>query len=545
MTEVNKLIGVIDAGTNSVKFVIYNTPNFDEICSHEIHITQISEQPQHLEHDPIEILNAVRECASVVIHLLPNYGFTKQNIVCIGVTNQRETAVCWNKVTGEPLYNAIVWSDSRTSSTVDDFLAKLNVEKDHFREISGLPVSPLSTALKIRWMKKFVPAVRDACRSQVLLAGTIDSWLVWNLIRGLHVTDCTNASRTLLMNLNTLQWDPVLTRAFSIDESILPEIRSSSEIIGKINDGSELDGIVISAIIGNQQASLLGQLCLKVGQAKNTYRSGCFLLCNIGNKPVYSSHGLVTTVAYKFGNTPPVYALEGNIAIAGAAIKWLKTNLGLLENASDSEKLANLVTTTGDVYFVPAFKGLFAPYWQKEARGIICGLTAYTNKNHIIRAGLETVCYQITDIIEAMKKDAGISLKKLHVDGKMANNNLLMQLQADISGITILRSRTNDTTSLGCAIAAARADGINLIDLRPENRINTVKIYHDTYLPSVTDENRHARINKWKMAVQRSYGWVTEKKKIPMTNERYAMLSSIPFTLYIASSFVLLAASKG
>lgn len=243
------------------------------------------------------------------------------------------------------------------------------MDKDHFREISGLPISSLASALKICWLKEFVPAVKSACREGKCLAGTIDSWIVWNLSRGLHVTDPTNASRTLLMNLHTLTWDSELTKAFSIDEEMLPEIRSSSEIFGKINDGSELDGIRISAIIGNQQASLLGQLCIKEGQAKSTYRSGCFLLCNIGSKPVYSSHGLVTTVGYKIGKNPPVYALEGNILVGGAALKWLKDNIGLLKDASDSEHLASLVSTTGDCYFVPAFRGLFAPYYQKEARG--------------------------------------------------------------------------------------------------------------------------------------------------------------------------------
>lgn len=253
--------------------------------------------------------------------------------------------------------------------SVDELLEKLAIGKDHFREISGLPISSTFSALKIRWMKKFVPAVREACREKRCLAGTIDSWIVWNLIRGLHVTDVTNASRTLLMNLATLSWDTQLTRAFSIDESILPEIRSSSEIFGKINDGSALNDLKISAIIGNQQASLLGQLCFKEGQAKATYRSGCFLLCNIGTKPVYSSHGLITTVAYKFGKNQPIYALEGNIAVGGAAIKWLKDNLGLLSDSADSERLASLVPTTGDCYFVPAFRGLFAPYYQSEARG--------------------------------------------------------------------------------------------------------------------------------------------------------------------------------
>ncbi|KAL7035453.1 hypothetical protein ACKWTF_008379 [Chironomus riparius] len=368
-TEQTKLIGVIDAGSNSVKFVIYQIPNFNQVCAHEIDIKQISPKEGFLEHDPEEIISAVRESAKVALHLLPNYGFTKDNIYTIGITNQRETTVLWNKKTGKPLYNAIVWKDTRTTSSVDEIMEKLSVDQDHFREISGLPISSFGSALKIRWLKRFVPQVRDACRDGLCLFGTVDTWIIWNLIRGLHITDCTNASRTLLMNLQTLNWDPQLCLAFSIDEKILPEIRSSSEVYGKINDNSDLDGLIISSIIGNQQASLVGQLCFKTGQAKSTYRSGCFLLCNIGNKPVFSHHGLVTTVAYKFGKNKPVYALEGNIAIAGTALKWIKDNLKLMKDTSESEILGSVVPTTGDCYFVPAFRGLFAPYYQKEARG--------------------------------------------------------------------------------------------------------------------------------------------------------------------------------
>lgn len=365
----SKLIGVIDAGTNKIKFVVYQIPNFEQICSHEIEIKQISTKDGWVEHDPVEIINAVRETAKVVIAILPNFGFSKKNIASIGVTNQRETIILWNKNTSKPLYNALVWSDNRTTKTVDEIMQKLNVDKDYFREISGLPISTFASALKIKWLKTNVPLVRDTMRDGNCLAGTVDTWIVWNLIRGLHVTDCTNASRTLLMNLNTLNWDHQLCLAFKIDERILPEIRSSSEIFGKINDDSDINGLVISAMIGNQQASLIGQLCFKPGQAKSTYRKGCFLLCNIGEKPVFSHHGLVTTVGYKFGKNKPVYALEGNIAVGGAALKWLKNNLGLLNEAAESEVLASTVPTTGDCYFVPAFRGLFAPYYQKEARG--------------------------------------------------------------------------------------------------------------------------------------------------------------------------------
>ncbi len=285
------------------------------------------------------------------------------------MTNQRETIILWNKKTSKPLYNALVWSDSRTVKSVDEIMAQLNVDKDHFRELSGLPISTFASALKIKWLKSNVASVRESMRDGSCLVGTVDSWIVWNLVRGLHVTDATNASRTLLMNLSTLNWDHQLCLAFKIDETLLPEIRRSSEIYGKVNDDSDLRGIPISSMIGNQQASLLGQLCFKPGQAKSTYRSGCFLLCNIGDNPVFSHHGLVTTVGYKFGKNKPIYALEGNIAIGGAALKWLKDNLGLMNDAAESEQLASSVPTTGDCYFVPAFRGLFAPYYQKEARG--------------------------------------------------------------------------------------------------------------------------------------------------------------------------------
>ncbi|KMQ94260.1 glycerol kinase 3 [Lasius niger] len=350
-------------------------------------------------------------------------------IVTVGITNQRETTVVWDANTGEPLYNAIVWSDIRTDSIVDQIIAKFpDQSKNHLKPLCGLPVSPYFSALKIRWLKD---------------------------------------------NL--------------------------------------------SVILGNQQSALVGQNCLKKGQAKNTYRSGCFLLCNTGHTRVYSSHGLVTTVAYQLGpKSPPVYALEGSVAVAGAAIKWLRDNLKLIKDVHESEHLAQSVFSTGDVYFVPAFTGLYAPYWRKDARGIICGLTAFTTKQHIIRASLEAVCFQTRDILEAMHKDCGFPLTKLNTDGKMSTNNLLMQLQADLCGTPVFRSTMPDMTALGVAMAAGHAEGIDVWNLEGEE-VETVPT--DTFLPTTTPEERDARYKKWKMAVERSLGWATVKKSDQMTGK--------------------------
>lgn len=542
------LIGVIDAGSRTVEFVVFRSQHTDELVSHEVDVQQHIPQEGWLEQDPKEILLAVSECINAVAKELPSKGYQLSDIVTIGITNQRETTIVWDKTTGEPLYNAIAWNDIRTEITVDKILAKLpDNNKNHFKPICGLPISPYFSALKLKWLKDSVKLVRKAYREKRLMFGTVDTWIIWNLTGGvnggLHITDVTNASRTLLMNIETLHWDPLLCRTFSVTEDILPEIKSSSEIYGTINCGSCLDGLPISGILGNQQSALVGQRCLKPGQAKNTYRSGCFLIYNTGASKVQSSHGLVTTVAYQFGNdTPPVYALEGSVAVAGAAMKWLRDNMGMVKDVvKDTEELALEVFSTGDVYFVPAFKGLFAPYWRMDARGIICGLTAFTTKGHIIRAALESICFQTRDILEAMHKDCGFPLSKLYVDGKMTQNNLLMQLQADISGIPVFRAQSQDITALGVAMAAGQAKGINVWDINAENH-ETVPI--DTFLPTTTDEERDARYTKWKMAVQRSLGWATTKKSVAMTDERYRLLSSIPASLYIIISFGMLALSE-
>ncbi|XP_058825346.1 glycerol kinase [Topomyia yanbarensis] len=550
-TERSRLVGVIDEGTSIARFAIFRLPDFKELCSHELSITQIVPHEGWAEQNPVEILEAVRLCAVEACHKLEQLGYQIRDIASIGITNQRETTVVWDKHTGEPLYNAIVWDDIRTNSTVDKVLARLPEQNhNHFRSISGLPISPYFSALKLNWLKENVHAVRRACREKRCYAGTIDTWLLWNLTGGkaggVFATDVTNASRTLLMNIETLHWDPLLIKTFSLHVDMLPEIRSSSEIYGKIKDGSVLDDIPISAILGNQQASLIGQRCIREGQAKNTYRKGCFLLYNTGTRCVHSTHGLVTTIAYKMGpNKPAVYALEGSVAVAGYAMKWLRDNMGLLKDIpTDSEQSAGSVASTGDVYFVPAFTGLYAPYWRKDARGIICGLTSFTTKHHIIRAALEAVCFQTRDIIEAMKKDCGINLTKLHADGIMTNNTLLMQLQADLSGIPVLKTEVVDPAALGTAMAAAQAKGIDLYNMEPENRDHQLQITHETFLPTTTEEERNARYTKWKMAVQRSLGWSVTKKSEAMTDERYSLLASIPASLFLLSSFMMLVFSQ-
>ncbi|KAJ0170555.1 hypothetical protein K1T71_013926 [Dendrolimus kikuchii] len=540
------LVGVIDDGTKTVRFVIYEAERSEELAAYQLDKTEVQPQEGWSEQDPLEIMHNIKLCAENALGQLTDLGYSKEDVVTLGITNQRETTIAWDKFTGEPLHPAIAWNDIRTDSTVDAILAKVpDRNKNYLKNICGLPISPYFSALKMRWLKDNIKAVRRASRDRRLLFGTVDSWIVWNLTGGsqggLHITDVTNASRTLLMNLETLNWDPVLCRLFGIHRDSLPQIRSSSEVYGAVSDGSILDGISISGILGNQQSALVGQNCLSAGQAKNTYRSGCFLLYNTGTRRVQSTHGLITTVAYKMGpDAPPVYALEGSIAVAGGAMKFLRDNLKLIKDvAQDTEHIAGQVFSTGDVYFVPAFSGLYAPYWRKDARGIICGLTAFTTKNHIIRAALEAVCFQTRDILEAMNKDCGMPLSKLHVDGKMTSNDLLMQLQADLTGIPVLRAHSWDMSALGVAIVAGNSVGVWSCEKWKRHATAT-----DTFLPTTTDDDRDARYTKWKMAVQRALGWATSKKSIAMTEERYKLLASIPATIYLISSFAMLVVSN-
>ncbi|KAL3272652.1 hypothetical protein HHI36_014117 [Cryptolaemus montrouzieri] len=542
MSEKKRLIGAISAGTTTVKFCVFRSQETKVIAEHEVKISSHCPQEGWIEQDPLEIINAVKTCIQKVVEQL---GSESKKIIAVGVTNQRETTIVWDKLTGHAFYNAIVWSDIRTDSTVDIILSKVPDNNPHyFKQTCGLPISPYFSAFKLKWLLHYSKDIKSAVRHGRCLFGTVDTWIIWNLTGGvhdgIHITDVTNASRTFLMNINTLNWDPMLLHLFNINESVLPEIKSSSEYYGNIHESCPLSGVPITGIVGNQQAALIGHNCLKEGEAKNTYRSGCFLLYNTGYSKVFSSHGLVTTVAYKFGRQPPVYALEGSVAVAGAAIKWLKNNMGFIKDVHDTESLAKEVFNTGDVYFVPAFKGLYAPYWRKEARGIICGLTAFSTKHHIVRAALEAVCFQTRDILEAMHQDCGIPLNKLMTDGKLSQNTLLMQLQADISGVPVFRSQNEDMAPLGAAIVAAQAEGIEAWDLYQEGR---EVVPNDTFLPTSTGDERDARYTKWKMAVQRSLGWAVSKRKT-MTEARYRLLGSIPGGLFLITSFALLLLSE-
>ena len=432
-------------------------------------------------------------------------GLRAQDLAAVGISNQRETTVLWDRKTGEPVANAIVWQDTRVEAQVAQF--ERETGSDFFRGRTGLPLSTYFSSLKVSWLLENVPALRSRAQAGDILFGNIDAFLVWNLTGGksggVHVTDVTNASRTQLMNLQTLDWDPKLLSAFNIPSGILPHIASSSEVYGEIKDGV-LKGVPLAGILGDQQAALVGQTCLATGEAKNTYGTGCFLLLNTGTKAVPSTHGLITTVAYKFGGAEAVYALEGSIAIAGALVQWLRDNLGLFASSAEIEKLAASVNDNGGVYFVPAFSGLYAPYWNGNARGVIAGLTQYANKGHIARAVLEATAFQTRDVVEAMEKDCGISMTSLRVDGGMVVDELLMQFQSDILDRKILRPRVNETTALGAAYAAGLAVGW----LRDLNDVRAAWTAERTWTPAMDSSLRNEKYRLWKKAVARAVDWL-------------------------------------
>lgn len=451
----------------------------------------------------MEILVVVTFCIEKAIEQLESKGGRREDIVAIGITNQRETTIVWNPDTGAPLYNAIIWSDIRTIPTVDQLLDKVpNKTKNvnYLKPLCGLPISTYFSAVKLRWLLDNSPEVKLAIRNdEKIMFGTVDTWLIWQLT-GVHVTDVSNASRTMLMNLDTCEWDPILKDFFEVPENvILPQIRSSSEVYGHMKKGV-LEGVPISGCLGDQQAALVGQYCLHKNQAKCTYGTGCFLLYCTGNTKVDSSYGLLSTVAYQLENQPPVYALEGSVAVAGSSLSWLKDNLEIFDSMNEIDALVKTVKDNGDVYFVPAFSGLFAPHWDSEARGIICGITEDTQKGHLVTAALESVCYQVREIIEAMNQECGAPLTTLKVDGGMTNNSTLMQWQADLSGIEIAKPVMVETTSLGAAMFAGNAIGKINLNSKGEQ---TAAMFH----PKISDDERERRFKKWKMAIERSLGW--------------------------------------
>ena len=485
-------IGAIDQGTTSTRFIVFDRTGRIVSVAQKEH-EQIYPQPGWVEHDAEEIWRRTQE---VVTSALANRGLHAADLAAVGITNQRETTVLWDRKTGEPVYNAVVWQDTRTASAVAEMAAEGG--SDRFRAQTGLPLATYFSGLKIRWILDHVPGLRARAEAGDICFGNIDTFLAWKLTGGLHVTDCTNASRTQLMNLTTLDWDACLLDTFRIPRACLPRIASSSELYGKINDGP-LAGVPIAGILGDQQAALVGQTCLQPGEAKNTYGTGCFLLLNTGTTPVPSRHGMLTTVGYRFGSEPAVYALEGSVAITGALVQWVRDNFGLIEKSSDIETLARTVEDNGGVYFVPAFSGLYAPYWKDSARGVIAGLTRYANKGHLARAVLEATAFQTREVVEAMEKDSGISLDVLRVDGGMVSNDLLMQFQADLLDRSVVRPHVQETTALGAAFAAGKAVGFFDKLTWAADR---------TWKPQMEGATRDKLYREWKKAVTRSFDWV-------------------------------------
>lgn len=494
-------IGAIDQGTTSTRFMVFDKAARIVAVAQKEH-EQIYPRPGWVEHDAREVMRRTEE---VIAEALEQRGLRSSDLAAIGITNQRETTVVWDRRSGEPIANAIVWQDTRVAEDVGQF-AK-NGGQDRFRAQTGLPLSTYFSSLKLRWLLNNVPGAKEKAAAGELLFGNIDTFLVWNLTGGprggVHVTDVTNASRTQLLNLKTLDWDEKLLEAFEIPRAMLPQVRSSSEVYGEATLPA-IAGVAIAGILGDQQAALVGQACFKPGEVKNTYGTGCFLLMNTGERAVPSNFGLLTTVAYKMGAAPACYALEGGVAISGALVQWVRDNLGMIEKSSDIETLARTVKDNGGVYFVPAFSGLYAPYWKENARGVIAGLTRYVNKGHLARAVLEATAFQTREVVEAMEKDSQISLSSLRVDGGMVVNELLMQFQADILNREVVRPVIQETTALGAAYAAGLA--VNFFSGMEELQANWA--VDRTWSPHFMEAEREDLYKQWKKAVTRSFDWV-------------------------------------
>ncbi|PVU91494.1 hypothetical protein BB559_004106 [Furculomyces boomerangus] len=490
-----KLVGSIDQGTSSSRFLVFDVHG-KIVASHQIEYQNGFPKPGWVEKCPNELLDSVTGSVNECVASLEKMGYSASDIVSVGITNQRETTVAWDSETGEPLTNAIIWSDTRTRDVVQRLTAK---DKDSkIQPICGLPLATYFSAVKMIWMLENIDAVKQARDRGTLRFGNIDAWLIYKLTEK-HITDVTNASRTMLMDLSTLKWSDEACKFFGIDKSSLPEIRSSSEVYGEITSGP-LKGIPIAGDLGDQQAATVGQLCFSPGEAKNTYGTGCFMLFNTGETPIFSKNGLLTTVAYQLGpNEKPAYALEGSIAVAGSAIQWLRDKLGIISTAPEINILAESVEDNGGVYFVTAFSGLFAPHWRDDARGCIVGLTQYANKGHLARATLESVCFQTKDILDAMNADSGTDLKLLRVDGGMTNSDTAMQIQADILGIKVVRPEMRETTAFGAAIAAGLAVGF----WKDKNDIMSQTVSSE-FTPQIDDDARAHLLEGWKKAIEKS-----------------------------------------
>jgi len=498
---VKSYVGAIDQGTTSTRFMVFDKSARIVAVAQKEH-EQIFPRPGWVEHDALEILRRTHE---VIGEALEKRGLQASDLAAIGITNQRETTVVWERKTGQPIANAIVWQDTRVADEVARFAGEGG--QDRFRAQTGLPLSTYFSGLKLRWILGNVPRARERAAVGELLFGNIDTFLVWNLTGGadggVHVTDVTNASRTQLFNLETLDWDAELLKIFDIPREMLPQVRSSSENYGTATLPA-ISGVPIAGILGDQQAALVGQACFRPGEVKNTYGTGCFLLMNTGERRVSSTFGLLTTVAYKLGTAPACYALEGSVAVTGALVQWVRDNFGLIEKSSDIEVLARSVADNGGVYFVPAFSGLYAPYWKESARGVIAGLTRYANKGHLARAVLEATAFQSREVVEAMEKDSHISLESLRVDGGMVANDLLMQFQADILNREVVRPLIQETTALGAAYAAGLA--VKFFSGLDELRANWAVDY--TWEPHLEETQREQMYRRWKKAVTRSFDWI-------------------------------------
>ena len=491
----------IDQGTTSTRAIIFDRSG-SIVSRDQLEHEQLFPKPGWVEHSPKEIWDNTRE---VIGQALSRANITRHNVKAVGITNQRETSVVWDRTTGEAVYNAIVWQDTRTQSIVDR-LAEGNVER--FKAKVGLPLATYFSGTKIVWVLENVEGACEKADRGDLLFGTIDSWITWNLTGGVnggvHITDVTNASRTLFMDLKTLQWDDEILGIFGVPKSMLPEIKSSSEVYGIGSESSQLRGVPIAGILGDQQAATFGQAAFDAGESKNTYGTGNFLLFNTGEEIIHSKNGLLTTLGYQLGNARPHYALEGSIAVTGSLIQWLRDNIGLISSTPEIEDLAKTVDDNGGVYFVPAFSGLFAPYWRSDARGALVGLTRYVNKGHIARAALEATAFQTREVLDAVNADSGVGLTQLKVDGGMIANNTLMQFQADILGVPVIRPVVAETTALGAAYAAGLAVGFwsDLDELRANWQEGS------RWEPKMDDAERDRQMRLWKKAVTRTFDWV-------------------------------------
>lgn len=495
----------IDQGTTSSRAIVFDHGGQIVAVGQKEH-QQIFPRAGWVEHDPEEIWTNIRD---VVGQALGRASITAKDVAAVGITNQRETAVVWDRKTGKPVYNAIVWQDTRTQKIADE-LGALGGGADRYKDRVGLPLATYFSGPKVRWILDNVDGAREAAERGDLAFGNTDSWVLWNMTGGVdggvHVTDVTNASRTMLMNLDSLTWNEDIAGEMGIPLSMLPEIRSSSEVYGNDREGGLLAGVPIAGILGDQQAATFGQACFEVGHAKNTYGTGNFMLLNTGTSPVPSKNGLLTTLCYKIGDAAPVYALEGSIAVTGSLVQWLRDNLGLISSAPEIEQLARSVDDNGGAYFVPAFSGLFAPYWRADARGALVGLTRYVTKAHIARAALEATAFQTREVLDAMNADSGVDLSELKVDGGMVQDELLMQFQADILGVPVIRPKVAETTALGAAYAAGIAVGYwsgeqDVIDNWAEDK---------RWEPSMDGGERDRQYRLWKKAVTKTFDWVDD-----------------------------------